>query len=150
MSSPDTRRFLPQTAIHLHLVLRMFSWAGTAKQVPLYALAAGSGPNPVPCFPNRNEGVIQLNFGARAAVARRSPPAQRGHSKPGKGKRQTRLLSTWTGATGRLKSKLLFAVLREKGRLRYYSHSWIPQAHFCGVKSYFPVLRMLHFSLVAV
>lgn len=94
-------------------------------------------PNPVPCFPNRNLGVIQLNLDASAAVAQRSPPAQWGHPKPGKGKPQTRLLSTWTGAMGCLKSKLLFAVLREKGRLGYYSHSWIPRPIFVGLNHIF-------------
>lgn len=50
--------FYLKTATHLHLFLGMFSWAGTAKQVPLCSLAAGRGPNPVPCFPNTTLGVI--------------------------------------------------------------------------------------------
>lgn len=79
MSSANMRQFLPETAIHLYLILGMFSWAGMAKWVPLCALAAAGGSDPVPCFPNRNLGVMELNLGASAAVAHRSLPAQWGH-----------------------------------------------------------------------
>lgn len=65
--------FCLKAAAHLHLVLGMFSRAGTAKQVPLCSLAAGSGPNPVPCFPNTTLGVIQLNSGCQCCRGTQEP-----------------------------------------------------------------------------
>lgn len=138
-------KFYLKTATHLHLFLGMFLWAGTAKQVPLCSLAAGRGPNPVPYFPNTTLGVIQLNFGASAAVAQRSPAgpcqawqrqepnqaAQHSDCSHGPLKKQTAVCTS----EGKRLSRILFPLLD-------------PQAHFCGVKSYFPVLRMLHFPLL--
>lgn len=54
----------------------MFLWAGRVKEVPLCFLAADGGPNPAPRSPSTSLGVIQVNFGAGAAVARRSLPAR--------------------------------------------------------------------------
>ena len=95
----------------------MFPWAGRAKEVPLCSLAADGGPNPAPRCLSINLGVIQVHFGAGAAVARRSEPARPLEPTPNLAKASAKLrcsahgLEPWAGLKA---SKLLFAVLREK------------------------------------
>lgn len=68
--------------------------------------------------------------GATPSLAKASakPGSDRSH---GRLKNQTAVCSS----EGKRPSRILFPLLD-------------PQAHFCGVKSYFPVLRMLHFPLL--
>jgi len=141
MSSPNAGQFLPKTAVHLFL--------------PSGCSRGQAGPNGCPfalrqqtvgqiLAPSPSFGVIWVNLVPGPLRRRGARPPTGANAKPGTGEGRIVLPGTRAAATGLLESKLLFAVPREKpSRIRLpLLH---PQAHFCGVKSHFPVLRMLHF-----
>lgn len=142
MSSSNTRQFLPKTAIHL-----LPSWgcppgkAGPTSSFALWQRMVGQIPRTPPWAQIwRSSGELWCRCSWAVRLLR--PPAA-DTTKPGRGQCQILLLGTRAGLKascclqfwGKKLSRILFPLLD-------------PQAHFCGVKSHFPVLRMLHFPLL--
>lgn len=144
------RQFLPKRANHLFLSLGCSpGQAGpNSSCFPLWQQTVSQSLHPGST--STNSELIQVNTSEGAAVAWRSPPTPpppRASTKPGKGKCQSLCSAPGLGPRAGLNASccLLFCRKRPSRLLFPPLH---PQAHFCGVKSHFPVLRMLHFPLL--